>query len=218
MSFAYPIPTPVYPTVPNGYPSTIKPIFSTGVNTSVSGFETRYSRQAYPLWEFSISYERLADQTQNIVPDPYYIGETQLQQVAGLFLQVNGQYGRFYYSCPEDCSRRNQGIAIGDNTTGTYTVVRTWGNDAAPFVEPVGGVDETNPLTVYIDGSPISSSDYSFVDNQIILTSNLGTGAVLTMDFFFFYFCRFLEDISDYEQFVHHLWQMQSLKFRSAKR
>jgi hypothetical protein len=38
------------------------------------------------------------------------------------------------------------------------------------------------------------------------------------MDYSYYYYCRFIEDIQDFEQFMHHMWTLQSCKFRSDKR
>ncbi len=221
MSFAYPVPTPIFPLgLRPGFSQALRPVFSTIVQTSVSGVETRSARQAYPLWEFELKFERLADQTQNQVPYTYYLNETELEQLCGLFLVCNGQYGRFYYSYPNDYSRSGQVLGTGDGITTDFTLVRTIGSGDLAFVEPVGGIDQTTGRapTVYLNGV-IQPFGWSIIDDRIVrFSSPPSSGVVVSADFYYYYFCRFIEDLVDFDMFYKCLWQVGALKFRSVKR
>lgn len=186
----------------------------------MSGKETRSTRQAFPLWEFELTYELLQDRTQNIVPDSN-IPTNELSPIVGLFLVCKGQHGRFYYSCPWDNSRTGQFIVTADGVTAEFRLKRSI---AAPpnmiFEEYIGGIDPSTTMRVYVNGSEsFTPTNWSLGadNNSIVFVSPPGAGAVVTADFSFFYFCRFLDDIQDYENFYHHLWTVKSLKFRSAK-
>lgn len=218
MAFFYPNPPPVFPSVNSGYSVHMIPTFATIVQTSVSGNEGRSARQAYPLWEFELTFERLADATQNSTPDPYRVGSADLQKLCGLFLVTAGQYGRFYFPSPEDSSRVGQAIATGNGTTTAFTIVRSWGSAGvgSTFTEPVGGVQPTPAAKVYLNGV-LQSSGYTITNNVLTFTVAPGNGVAITMDFSFYYLCRFLEDVQDFEQFYYHLWQLKTLKFRSVK-
>jgi uncharacterized protein (TIGR02217 family) len=216
LAFAFPIPTPVFPTLRPGFSFKTKPIFATATLTTVSGVEIRSAQQAFPLWEFEMTYELLADRTQNTVVDPNLALYTELQQISGLFLVCRGQYGRFFFTNPTDNSRTGQVIQTGDGVTTSFRVIRSWAN----FSEPVGAVNVGEAINVYLDDVLQAPSSWEINSDltHLVFDSAPSEGAVITMDFFFYYFCRWLEDIQDYEQFFQHLWEYKSCKFRSTKR
>jgi hypothetical protein len=189
------------------------PTFATIVSTHVSGREVTSPQQAYPLWEYTLTYEVLRDQTQNQSIWQPNAPFTELEQIAGLFLQCNGQYGWFYFDDFTDDSRASSYVAVADGITSVFTVSRAFG--PLGFSEPVGGI---NQLTaVYFNGVSQSPSLYAVLGNQIVFNSAPSAGVVITADFTFWYLCRFLEDQQDYEQFYYNLWTLKTCKFRSVK-
>lgn len=210
MSFIYPNPTPVFPNIPTSFPQSMRPTFNAAMTaTTVNGNETRTIRQAFPIWEFEIVLERLKDQTQNLTNDGN--GFKEFQAISGLFLACRGRYGRFYYSCPQDFSRSAAQIATGDGTTTQFIVYRNFLN----FKEPVGGIESIQ--TVYLDGVPILATEYSYNGNLLTFNSAPANEVVISLDFSFYYLCRFLEDMQSYDQFYNHLWSQGSCRFESAK-
>lgn len=218
MTFFFPDPTPIFPTLRSGYSVMMKPMFSTAVQTRVSGYEARSARQGWPLWEFTVPFEELADETQNAVPDSWHLGQKELQRLCGLFLACKGQYGRFYFTCPEDKSRSAQLLGTADGSRTVFRALRTWGTGATSFTEPVGGINTLQAWKVYQNGVD-DTANWTVTDNYTNFTrsSAPANGVVITADFFFYYFCRFIEDLQDYDQFYSHLWQLKACKFRSAK-
>lgn len=216
MSFAFPTPTPIFPFLRLGYPIKFQPMAQSDVHTATDGTETRCINRAYPLWGFDLTFELLADQTQNASPDTRYgvAGQKELEEISQLFLSCRGRYGRFYYSFPEDNSRWSQKLGVGNGVLTTFTAVRGLG--LSGYVEPVGGIE--NLQAVYVNGLPLASTAFSFTDNVISLTSPPGAGAIVSADFSFFYFCRWADDLQDYEQFMRRLWTQKSCKFQSVKR
>ncbi len=189
------------------------PTWASIVSTHTSGREVITPLQAYPLHEFTLTYEFLEDETPNqsiFQPNAPY---TELQQLAGLFMACTGQYGQFYYDFPSDDSRTDAVIGVGDGATSAFTVKRVFGPYG--FAEPVGALNVLSE--VYFNGVTQSPSTYAKSGNQIIFTTPPGPGVVVTADHSFFYLCRFIEDQHDYEQFMYNLWKMNSLKFRSVK-
>lgn len=209
-------PTPIMPSL-NGFSVHKIPNYSSLVATSVSGRELQACQQAYPLWEFNITYEVLRDETQNEIIDPEYSALTEFQQITQLFLACSGQYGRFFFEDLVDNSRLGQILGTGDGVTTVFRFVRTWGSGALSFEEPVGGVNNSKPINVYLNGSPTVNYNIDLNLQNIEFVSAPANGVVITADFYFYYFCRFLEDINDFEQFYHNLWSLKSLKFRSVK-
>jgi len=191
-----------------------KPIFNSLVSTHVSGREVISPQQAFALYEFELTYEVLREQTQN--QSIYHPNSpfTELQQLWGLYTACNGQFGLFYFTDPSDSSRAAEQLGIGGNSVTTFTATRKVGTIGT--TEPVGGINQLQ--AVYFNGSQQPSSTYSFSGNQITFTvAAPGPGVVITIDFTYFFLCRFLEDNLDFEQFMYNLWTLKSLKFRSVK-
>lgn len=212
--FKFPDPVPVFPVLPVGFSTFMKLTAANEVEISVSGYEVRSPSQVYPLWEFNLTFEVLREQTLNAIKNTNSLnkGFNEFDELVGLFLATRGQYGRFYFDCPEDDSRLGQAIALGDGVTTTFTVVRTLGTF---YTEPVGGVNQLQPIVVYLNNTPTGA--YHIEDNTVVFDTAPGNSVAITMDFFFYYFCRFLEDVQDFEQFMRDLWTMRTLKFRSVK-
>jgi uncharacterized protein (TIGR02217 family) len=199
---------PSFPTLPGqGWSVHKRPIFSTLVANHVSGREVRDALWQYPLWEFELAFDALASDS---VSYPG-LGAQSLQSLMGLFLQAQGQFGTFLYTDPTDSSASNQAIAMGDGTTTTFTLVRTFGG----FTEPVGWA--TNVGSVSLDGVN-QTSGWSFAaPATLTFASPPGVGVTITASFSYAFQCRFLDDGQDFEQFMQNLWAVQSLKFRSVR-
>ena len=54
----------------------------------------------------------------------------------GFFLQLQGQFGTFLYTDPDDNAVTGQAFATGDGATTSFTMMRSLGG----FLEPVGWV------------------------------------------------------------------------------
>ena len=229
MSFVqYPSdPPPVFPALPpQGFPVTKRPVFTGWEHRSIAGQQWQTARQAYPNWEFELQYADdswLREQTQNVEVYAPNSPRVEFEALSQLFLRCFGNYGEFWYDDPEDDSRFGQAIAIADGVAFSYRVVRTWGLvGSLARVEPVGGVNLSQPVNVYLDGgSPISSSLYTVTNDLhgsfLNLTTVPAAGVAITMDFNFYYRCRWLEDGQQYEQWAYNLWQLGKAKFRSVK-
>lgn len=139
----------------------------------------------------------------------------EFDQLCGLFVACRGQYGRFLFSCPEDNSRSSAGFAVGGGGASTFRVQRFWGpQSAGEYVV----LDTSKPWKIYLN-SVDDTSNWVPSNNGLSITrsSPPSPGDVITADFFFYYLCRFLEDLQDFEQFYRNLWDLRSLKFRSVK-
>jgi hypothetical protein len=206
---------PVLPTL-NGFSVRKKPTFGAAVAQSVSGREITSVKQAFPLWEFELTYEALLTQTENQVIYNQHKDYLQLEEIQTVFLACSGQYSRFYYDDPTDNSRTAQVIATADGVSPTFQIIRTLGGGSSSLSEPVGGLNATKPYQFYVNGSPTAVTLANF-NRTITFASAPTAGALITGDFYFFYLCRFLTDMNDFEQFLTNLWTLRSLKFRSVK-
>lgn len=198
-----------------------KPSMSSRVYEGATGKDTMIARATLPRWQFTLSYggdSWLRDQTQNIVPDPTRNGQTEFQQLCGLFLQCLGSYGEFFYTDPDDSSRGGAPcVLVG---TRTYQPYIPWGN--GPFTPgmqwPNAGLASLD--AVYVAGALQSSASYTFNADQMTLTfgAPYDPGAsVVTADIHFYYRCRFLTDQQNYQQWAKNLWENRQVQFISVK-
>jgi uncharacterized protein (TIGR02217 family) len=197
-----------------------KPVFASIVQSFKSGREVINAQQTTPLFEFELKYETLKDQTQNQTPYQPNAGFTALEQLSSLFLFCNGQYGRFVYEDLSDCSRTGQEIGVGDGVTTTFEIVETIAdaNTGLKFSFTVGKVNFNHSIVVYINGTPVPSAGNWEIDastaTQLVWAVAPSEGAVITMDFYFYYLCRFISDEQEFEQFMKNWWTAP-IKFRS---
>ena len=186
-----------------------KPGFSTRIAKHASGREVRAALMQYPLYEFEASYAGGLPSSGSY-PGP--LGSSDLQSLMGFFMQMQGQFGTFLYTDPDDHTATNQTIDDGDGATQEFLIVR----DLGGFIEPVSWV--TTLSTVYFNGSPVSGSNYSLTDPNILtFITAPSDGTVISATFSFAFNCRFLDDQMDFEEFMSNLWKLDSMKFRSVK-
>lgn len=188
-----------------------RPGFSTRIARLASGREVRVALYEYPLYEFEAVYNGL---TSYASPSGTAagLGALSLQSLMGFFLQLQGQFGTFLYTDPDDNAVAGQVFATGDGSTTSFTMMRALGG----FLEPVGWV--TNIAAVYLNGVPQSASAFSpSAPNALVFGSAPGAGVTVSADFTYAFNCRFLDDQIDFEEFMSNLWKLQSMKFRSVK-
>ena len=180
-----------------------KPIWSTIIQTSVSGKELRGTYWTYPRWEFNLAYDLLRAGT-----------EQELQTLLGFFLERQGSFDTFLYLDPSDNIVVGQRVGVGDASTVNFQLVRTLGG----FVEPI-----KSPLsvpTIYFDGVK-QSSGWSGGDltssGLVTFATAPGSGVVITADFSYYFRCRFIDDVEEFNNFMYQLWELKKLAFISVK-
>jgi len=184
-----------------------KPGFSTRVASHASGREVRVALMSYPLYEFEAVYRGLTSSSSNFAG----LGANSLQSLMGFFLQLQGQFGTFLYTDPDDNTVAAQAVASGDGSTTSFTIMRSLGG----FLEPVGWVRALS--NVYLNGVRQTSGFSLATPNTLNFTSAPGSGVVVSSDFSYAFQCRFLDDQMDFEEFMADLWKLASMKFRSVK-
>lgn len=191
------------------------PVWSTRVQTAVSGREVRTAQWSYPRWRWELSYDFLrAD----------FHGD--FQALLGFFNRRLGQYDSFLFRDPDDNTATGQALGTGDGTTTLFQAVRSF----AGVVEPVWAIDAIAAL--YINGVAANGWNWARWDGtfgfggapaapwtpgQIGFTTAPPAGAVISADFTFFWPCRFEEDSLEFEKFLFQLWQAKSVKIISLK-
>ena len=186
--------------------------------SSVNGADTQILTHAYPLWEFELTYESLRTQTQNIIPYTQWPDFNQYERIAAVFLACRGQYGRFYYRDHSDSSRTLQFIDVGNGVRKRFRMIRSFGQGDLVTFEPVGGVDLGTAIPIiYVGGTPQPTGWYiDATDNQTLVFDTAPVGTIAAK-FYFYYYCRFLEDLTEFSEFMRNLHQLGRLRFRSVK-
>ncbi len=206
----------------SGYSTHKKPTFKTLIQSPKSGREVTRFQQIYPLWEFELTFEILRDQTQNQIPFPPVRGFTDLQTLSAFWIELGPQFGLFAYEDPTDFTKVGQLIGIGDGVTSVFNIVRTFGTGAFYTIdEPIGILDIRigHTLVVYINGSVLTQPGNWWIGESlrtIHFSAPPSPDWVITMDFDFFYLCRFIDDALEMEEFMTGRWTIKSLKFRSV--
>jgi hypothetical protein len=144
---------PSLPTLPGlSWSRHKKPGFSTRVASHVSGREVRVALMEYPRYEFEAVYSGLASTT---IPAFAGLGSSSLQSLMGFFLQLQGQFGTFLYTDPDDNSVTGQAFGTGVGSVSSFTMMRSLGG----FLEPAGWVTTIN--NVYLNGAVIPGGGLS---------------------------------------------------------
>jgi hypothetical protein len=216
----FPVPTPVFPAMPTvGWSVKKSPVWPPATTAlSVSGRERRAARQSYPTWQFELTYQVLREETQN---DPIYQPNSpyrELELISSLFLTCLGGYGEFYFADPDDSTRLATRMGTGDGKGKEFFFYINYpsGQSQLPtFFAPPGAVFDLT--AVYINGSLIPPSYYSWGITSVVFISAVQAGDVVTGDVSFYYRCRFDDDVQNYEQFFKNIWAYPTCKFSSVK-
>lgn len=215
--FRYPIPTPILPTL-HTFSVTKTPILATPTYTSVTGIVTRTQTQMFPTWEFRLKYSGLRTETQNIEKFAQWSPQHEYEQIIGVFLACKGRYGRFFFRDLSDYRRVGQHVGTGDGVVYAYRIIRTLGLGDKTLYEPVGGVDLREPFTVWWNDVEIDTGFSVSEDLQsLVFNTPPPPGMVIKTDFCFFYYCRFIEDVEDFEEFVRNVHSVGEFAFVSTK-
>lgn len=185
------------------YPVKKTPIWSTKIQPSTSGKETRLSFWSYPIYEFELSYDMLRSDNTNL----------ELQQLVGFFNARRGAFDDWLFLDPDDNTATGAYIATGDGVTTSFQLARTYGGVS----EPVRATASVSQVTKA--GSVVASRDYSVNASTgvITFTTAPSAGQVLTWTGTFYWRCRFRDDQTTVEKFMANLWQNGSIAFRSIK-
>lgn len=192
----------IFPTLPGlAWPVMKQPGFSTSIKQSVSGKEYRAAFMQYPLWTFELSYEYLRNG----------IAGNDLNTLTGFFLARQGSYDSFLFSEPSDHAVVDGPIGVGDGVTTRFQLVRQLGT----FVEPVQNV---NILTnIKANGVVVSGGGYAVSNTGVVtFATPPAINALLTWSGSFYFRVRFVQDTSQFSQFMADLWENKKVQFIGA--
>lgn len=179
------------------------PEFATQKVTASSGREYRAALRTYPTWHYKLSYEFLRDKRQ---------GVDELRKLVGFFNARRGSFDSFLFKDPDDNATENDQFGIGNGTTTTFQLFRTFGD----FGEPVYDL-QAAPL-IYKDGVKLTATTHYTVSASGLVTfvTAPAAGALLKWTGAYYWRCCFDKDQADFEKFLAELWQLQSLEFHTV--
>lgn len=208
---------PIYPALP-GLTFNVKwtPQFAampTQVMSNMANIDLALSN--IPIHEFELNYDFLRDGVL------WNTGSSEFKTMMGFFLQIGGPAGRFLFKNPDDFTVAGQAIGTTDGVTSVWTIQRTFGAGGFGGTEPVGFVDTGSTVNVYLDGTLQSPSTYDIVTTQpglqqLKFHSTPATGHAITMDFNYWYYCKFSDGNTTFEKFLDHIWLTSSIKIRTC--
>lgn len=222
------------------YPSLVKGLafsvtraaeFSTIVQKSAGGAETRIVQMQNPLWHWTLQYEFLFDDSPLPFNTKPYTPYTDLRTLLGFFLARQGSADDFLFDDPDDNSvgPALDGSPIGPNPAAELQVVTDGnGNYYSPIQRDMGGLfkeditDLNGSITVYangvaqapgfdytIQGPGLAIPGYSFRGLYLAWTPTsppTSPGTPVTAEFDFYHRVRFEEDTKDFEKWASQLW------------
>jgi hypothetical protein len=191
--------------------------FNLKTETTAVGADIDLALAQYPLHTFELTYNFLrgwpAPANQSL----------EFKTLMGFWLMLGGTVGRFLFKNVDDCGAAAQAIGTGDGATTTFgPIVRTFGANGFFGSEPVGQVDTNQQVTVRLGNVVQASSSYTLntaspLAQTITFTAPPPAGAPITMDFGFFYYCKFADNTNTFEKFADRLWLLQKVSIKSCR-
>jgi uncharacterized protein (TIGR02217 family) len=202
----------VFPSLPGlAWSVTKTPTFQTRIQRAVSGRELRALDYPYPLWQFTLVFDLLRDNTA--------AGYDELRTLMGFFMLCQGAFGTFLFRDPSDDQVTGQQIGVGNASATVFQLQRPMGAmlPGGGFLEPILAPNLVG--AVYLDGITQSPASYSVDPNTGLVTfaTAPGSGLVITADYSYYFRCRFVDDSYAFENFMFRLWQLKKLTFISVR-
>lgn len=203
---------------------------------AVSGASIDLALASTPLHTFELIYNFLRDGPIGSplaaqLPASNTYGTSEFRDMLGMFLSQQGSVGRFLFANPDDNFAVGQLIGTGNGSQQTFQIVRTLGSTAISFsytgTEPVGYVDtvtstpvvygNTGSGPVVIPGSAYTISQTTPVNQTITFIGPPASGEIITMDFNYLYYCRFVGNSLTLEKMYNRVWMAQKVTIQSCR-
>lgn len=207
---------PIYPQNLPGLTFNVKwtpQFYNMPTQQTTTGADIDLALSDSPTHEFELIYEFLRDS----------FGRTEFKKMMGFFLRLAGTFGRFLFKNPDDYQQVNSVVGTADGTSFTFgPIKRSFGVGEDIGTEPIGYVDTSSPVKVYVDGVEQSSSQWELLqstpgDIYVKLYSVPTVGKVITIDCNYFYYCKFVENTMSFEKFMDKIWMLGSVKIKSCR-
>jgi hypothetical protein len=207
---------PVYPTLPGlGFTVSWTPGFAVASDQAANLASIDMGLAATPVHQFELTYDLVRD-----TGATNFSGTSELKTFMGFFLYSKGSAGRFLFENPDDNDVTGQAVGTGDGATTTFgPLQRTF----AGATEYVGYVNTGKAFTVYDNGVALTyPTDYTFDQTvygaqNIVFAAAPVAGHAITIDYHYYYYCRWTDSSLQFEKFMQKLWRIKSAKFQSTR-
>ncbi len=196
----------LFPTMPGlKWDRKRKSIWKTLIRESVSGKEARAGLWSYPRLQYSLSYEFLR------VEDVHF----EWQILEGFFHLHKGSLVSFLYLDPMDNAVIDQLIGRGGGGRTDWQMVRTFGQSGANYLMPVKHFRAAP--TIYVDGV-VRPTGWSIDSNGLLsFDSAPDDGTTITADIEFYWPVRFVDEESEFSQFMYRFFENQKVELITLK-
>lgn len=199
------------------------PEFSTIVQASPGGEETRIVNCQNPIWHWTLMYSVLYDRVANLAPG---YSETDYRFLQGFYLARQGMFDDFLFRDPSD-SFVGPALNPADGSPNLKAQLQVVNDGAGNFYSPIqvrrGGqfyedvTDLASGIGVYQNSAPADDpSDYTVQGPGLAVPGAAFAGLYLkwnappatpvTAQFDFYFRVRFETDAQDFEQIQRDLW------------
>jgi uncharacterized protein (TIGR02217 family) len=181
------------------------PTWARRIQRSVSGREIVVQDYANPIWNFRLTFGFLRDYPVGLVL-------SELRLLMDFYLQMQASGDTFLYRDRDDYFVTDEPIGIGDGVTTSFQLVRHL--VAGGFPEDI--IAPESIVNVKLNG--VITPNWA-VDPSTGIITFAGAPIVsqlITATFFYHFRCRFVDDAIDFERFMHQLWTVKELRFRSV--
>lgn len=217
--FTPPIPL-TFPIYPHLFPQPAfsivrRAIWSTRQDIApTSGRSKRVTFGLWPIWEWELTYERLADFAPGVTNSDF-------ETLLGFFLMMQGGWQWFAYLDETFNQTVGQLQMVGDGSRRSFPLLYEAGIGSHAIAEPIGRLNPLKPLKIYLNGSLVPPSfydlDLSQPHNQVVaLHAAPGAGVQVTADMHFYYAARFKDDQLEWEEFAHKFWLQKKITLQSV--
>lgn len=185
-----------------------RPRFSTLIQRSASLRENRIALASYPLWEFELAYAVLRSALK-----AGQGGDPDFQTLVDFWIARNGPKDSFLWedTYTPDNSVTDFQFGTGDGATTQFQLARAF--KAGGFLEPVMNVKvltnikkatvvQTNPANYTIDANGL-----------VTFVGAPAAAAALTWTGTYYHRCRFGDDVTEFNEFMYRMFELQSLPF-----
>ena len=176
------------------------PQWSTIIQESVSGKETRVARRQYSRTTWTLDFDLLRSDATN----------AELQNLMGFFDLRSGAFDSFLFTDNDDSSVTSQAIGNGDGVTVAFPLSRVYGSNSDLVQAPnvisnvyLNGANQTSGWTASYWGST--------APGVITFASAPGVGVVVSATFTYYWPVRFADDKMTFSRFMNQMYEAKKV-------
>lgn len=182
-------------------------LWSTNIQESPSGKETRIRYRQFPRIRFMLKYELLRDD----------ISSSDAKRLVGLFNALAGSFDTCLFEDPDFNTVSNMGFGTGDGSLQSYQLVANYQNSGGPGTPEIIQNFNGSP-SIFNNGVLVSGGSYTLGPTGVVTfgTAPLA-GRALTWSGSFYYRVRFQDDELNLTQFLSRWWMSREIALISVK-